>query len=526
MARVLNGWLVASVGLLLLQFFLRSHDIMAMPGYADESHHIRRAEVTFEFTRDPIASTVPGKLLLYYYLAFFETERVNYLHISRLAIALFALLSAACLNALGTHLFDRRVGLVAQAVYTLLPFTLFYERMALADPFTTGLMLLSLWVGLLWFRTPTDRMSVLLGIILILPPLAKLTSAALCIFPVLLVLLFSGEPFPYRRYWRQGLIMYGIFGVFWLIIFTPVVLAHLRGERIVFIGDYLLNIHEQDQGFVANLADNFWQSIQQTAVLVSSPALLIMVIGGLLLLWRSQRHGILLWVLLAGAWLPTIVLGSFPSSRYLLIGMPFLILMGVAGLYQLLPLIRAGDQRRLVEGLLLAGVLMYGLIWGVPFWEQAVTEAQDVNLPEEARWRFIQSTTAAYGQIDAIQYFEREGEISPVSRQVEVYAILGSCHLMRLHMEDPGLIHLTCVDLDFITREIAPDTSDQLLTDLARHGAVYLLLERGMSINVDDLPVQWQYVRLFERPHDGEPIELWQVSPAGADDQLGLPPRP
>ncbi|HLA41923.1 MAG TPA: glycosyltransferase family 39 protein, partial [Aggregatilineales bacterium] len=185
------------MAMLLLQLFLRTHENLALPGYADESHHLRRAEVAWDFNIDGYASYIPGKLLLYYYLGLFETQRENYLPVSRLAVALITLLGGAGIYAIGKELIDQRVGIMALFLYIVMPFTLFYDRMALADPLTLAVLMLATWSLLLWVKKPTIKRGAITGVLLILPPLAKLTALAVVAAPVLAVAVF--DPSGWRK---------------------------------------------------------------------------------------------------------------------------------------------------------------------------------------------------------------------------------------------------------------------------------------------------------------------------------------
>jgi hypothetical protein len=509
-------WYLLLVGLLLLQFALRAHDVTILPGYADESHHIRRAEVAWDFTKDPYASYLPGKLLLYYYLGLFETERVYALLISRLAVALFSLIGGAALYAVGRKLFRHDVGIMALFAYVVMPFTVFYDRMALADSMASSLLILAVWVMLLWREKPTLRMGALTGLVLILPPLAKLTAVGVIAVPFLLVWIYDRKR--WRRYVPSAMVMLGIFGLFWVGMFLPTLKGEAGDdtERIVLINDNLLNIHEPEQGFIANLIDNTEEAFIQVGILYWNPALVLTVLCWFFLLGRHTPIAILLVGLLVLAWLPTIVLGSFPSSRYLEIGVPFLILMLVGGLYAFAAQFDEPERRATIERAIMMGFILYSLSWCLSFYRQAIINPGDLELPEEARWRFIQSVTAGYGQEEAALWLKNEGSL-------DTYGILGSCHLMRLFL-DPS-VNLTCATLE-PGRILAPATIERMRQDVEDRGEMYVLLERSLAANFDDLPLEWTFERNFPRPHDGVLIELWRVAPAGEDVTYALPAVP
>jgi hypothetical protein len=126
-----------------------------------------------------------GKFLLFYYLGLFEADPTTALFVSRTAIALFSLISGSVVYLLARWLHCHISGLLALAIYVALPFTFFHERMALADPFAAGFGCLVAWRSLVFARHPRWRDGVILGGLLALSTMAKLTSGSLPILPVL-----------------------------------------------------------------------------------------------------------------------------------------------------------------------------------------------------------------------------------------------------------------------------------------------------------------------------------------------------
>lgn len=498
----------AVVGVLLLQLFLRTHEILALPGYADESLHIRRAEVVWDFNTN--TSWIPKKLLLYYYLGLVEVPRVDYLLMGRLLVALSTLVGGAGIYALGKKLFNHAVGVMALFLYTVSPFAIFFDRLALADPFTLALSMMTLWFCLLWIQKPTLKMSLITGVLFTLTLLAKFTAAGFLAVPVVGIWLFESREHWRERYLKPLLIIGAILTVVWIPIFIPIVIGQANDEPIVFIDDYLLNIHE-DQNFVENLVDNVRIAIEQTAIYLWPPVLILAVIGaGLLLKWR-RKEGLFLIILFVLAWTPAVAVGSFPRSRYLEIGIPFLILLLTGGVYTLVAQIQETERRATIERTLMVGIMVYGLAWGGHFFQQAVTQPEDLRLPEHDRWRYVQSTTSGYGQREAVEYLADDAEKSPVTGKAEVYGILGSCHSLRLYMDDPGPVHLTCAEYSFVTHQMSPETLADMLQQTEKNGWMYILLEPSLETNYDDLPLQWTLEKRFLRPHNGRELELWRV---------------
>lgn len=114
---------------------VRAHAILAMPAFVDESLHIMRAQVVYEFT-DEKASFLPAKLLLYYYLGLFTPQDHNALWLTRQALALMSPLAAALSFALTYSLTGSYwKGVFVIWLHGFTPLLIFFDRLAMSDPF-------------------------------------------------------------------------------------------------------------------------------------------------------------------------------------------------------------------------------------------------------------------------------------------------------------------------------------------------------------------------------------------------------
>ncbi len=175
--------------LLLIQFYLRGYNITVQHPYVDEGAHTSRAVQVWDFDENP-GRYAHGKVLLYYWLGLFETKPTVALPIVRLAIALFSLLGGAALFVVGRMLAGRLAGLMALALYAIMPLAVFFGRMALADPFVATFGCVVAWRSLVFARYPSMQQGVILGVLLGLTTLAKLTLGLLPLLPVGAALLF------------------------------------------------------------------------------------------------------------------------------------------------------------------------------------------------------------------------------------------------------------------------------------------------------------------------------------------------
>lgn len=302
---------------------------------------------------------------------------------------------------------------------------------------------------------------------------------------------------------RPLAIIYGIVAAIWIPLMIPVMLGEIRGgeHRMELVDEYLLNAYEEDQSFVPNLIDNIGDAFSQIGIYTWMPAIMLTLILALILLGLRWRIALFLWGMLALAWLPAVAGSEMARTRYLTPGAPFLILMLAVGLFALIA------HRQWLKRLVFLGMAVYALAWALPFFQTAINDPTQLTLPDDDRWRYMQAVTAGYGQQEAVIFLENEMDAYPV----RVFGILGSCHLMRMFLQEPGPVTLICAE-QIEGHQLATSEIDEIEAAGA-DAQLYLLIERDLGTNFDDLDFEWTFVRDFTRPHEGVIIELWKVSP-------------
>ena len=147
-------------------------------------------------------STTPHKFLLYYWLGLFDLPLHLPGWLARTAVVIFSLLGAAGTYALGRHLLSQTVGLLSLFFLSLFPFMLFYDRLALADPLTSSLVVLVAWWSLIVARHPTRRYGVVLAMLITLMLAAKVLAGPIMLLPATAILLLG----PKRLVWRRNIL--------------------------------------------------------------------------------------------------------------------------------------------------------------------------------------------------------------------------------------------------------------------------------------------------------------------------------
>jgi len=495
-------WLL--VLLLLVAFFVRAHQINALPPFNDESHHIRRAEMVWSFQDADLSFTV-GKLLTYYWLGIFHPERLDAVHVARSATALFALLGLAAAYALGRWMFGAWAGLLAVYMLTFAPFMVFFDRMALADPLTTALGMLTVWAGVLLVRRPSEwEWGLLAGILVALTILAKLTGFPFALVPLWGILIFAEGTWRarWRRYRTTLLVCYGVAGGILMPFLLRVVYEELFGERISVIDMHLINHQSQSATLWHNIG-HLWEALAT----MHHPLLVgVFVLALLVALWRRSRA---VWFVLgcvALAWGSTIILSGVISTRYLQLGVPLFFVLGAGALFQV-PLSPSG---RLWLGWGVASVWI--VFFAQPFilnaWNNPIQN--HAHLTDRSRWEYFTNFTAGYGLMDAARVMPTL-QPSMTSDTVPIIGIVGSCHQIRLYLEEPSAVFLECPAFGW-EGEFMDDVANYVDFRLTQESVLYMLVEPQLPYtDLSKLHVQHEVIGRFERPLNGMVVELWRV---------------
>jgi len=495
-------WLV--VALLLVQFAIRAHNLTVQDPFIDESYHILRASVVWDFDANP-GRFANGKVLLYFWLGLFESSPLVSIFTSRMAIALFSLVSGAAIYRIGRALRDHRAGLLALALYMVLPLAFFHERLALADPFASAFACLVAWRSLVFARRPTAREGALLGALLALATLAKLTLGLLPLLPVAAAILYA----PPRRLrdlrpWLSAyapplLIAAALVVVAWAPLAVPAFLARDTGEPFVLVNTFnvqaphqkALALHAYTSESLALVRD--FTAASWLAMAIGAP------VAWVALARRDRRQ--LRGFALLGVWIAltvglVLVSATLNSARYFVPASPplaLLIALGLAGLLE-----RPGVARG-VGLACLGAALAWALAFAVPFIHRTWTSPFDLPLNGINYNEYLSGWITSDDAVRAVAGQLNELDPAPDT----VYASFTLCELMHFYTD----LSLTCLP-QVATHD---DLIGQLDARLAPGDATYIVVFDEDNALLDVPTLRADLVGWFERPRTNRPIWVWRV---------------
>lgn len=480
-------------------FAIRAHDILTLPAFVDESLHILRAQVVYDFS-DAVASFLPGKLLTYYYLGLFGLDNPNALWLARIAIALLTPLSAGLCYAIVWQLTQSRIAsLIALWLYALSPFMAFFERMALADPFVTVFGLAAIWLSLRWAKHPSPKLAIWTGVAVGLALLAKLTALPLLAVPIL-SLLFYGKWQP-----RQLIPVYAVAVALMLLPMAYVVyqeVAQLEGKQEV-VTQTLFVPEERSrlEQISFNIETYFLATARLTWAFFVLPFAAFLV--GMRIAWRETLYLSAIHSAITGF----IVLASaFPSTRYMTLAFPLLIILVAVVGYRLQRRIKWSPKYFSNVAIALVSLWLI-LSPALSILPRLWNDPTQVLLGDQDAWEYFSHTSSGYGLRASAAYLVREAAMTEAP--VAVISTLGNCHSIRFYFPAGSDIRLYCPLFGFYDNP-ALSTQTEFLATVPDE--VYLLTEHQDDLTPILLPENAQSIAVYPRPFEGEAVSLYRIS--------------
>lgn len=533
--------LVSVVLLLLCFLLLRLVNVAEFPFFVDETRHIGRARIIWSFS-DIHVSTTPGKFFLYYWMGAFGIPANAAQWLSRTSVVIFSMLGAAGTFALARLWFSWGYGLLALAILSVFPFMLFYERLALSDPITASLVILTTWWSVVVALRPTHRRALILGLLLSLMMMGKILAAPLLIVPIIAIVLVGSYSshilaLPWREMPNEVFVVikdtyrpfltrvFVVFGAIWGFLIVFYLLRGIIDPDSVrpIVDSYLyrgleanLGLHQQQSNpLVVNT-----ERIIQGMFYMWKPLLLIVLAISIPALWQQQKQ-ILLFLLsmIIGMWIPLVVVAGQLSTRYLTLVGHLCVVLVVGGVWALQQELKIrAVQQHIPRYVVWLPILTIG-IWiagsGIPFWRTLIDDPTALALPERDQHEYFRNQTG-YAIQDILETVEI---LPPISLEVDVPVVIGmvrNCQYLPYHTESNRHYRLECP-------KIGHDAPYQPHVDLnmmlTQYEALYVMVEE-FDIESDSQQIlHWcliegksQLITTYQRPFDGVRVSLYQVT--------------
>ncbi len=494
-------WL--AVAGLLFFWALRLHQLMALPFFIDEALSAVRS-------RDTLAGSalwfgVHGKLLLPWWGVFF-TPAHQAPFVLRLSLLILTLLTPAVAYGLARRLAGPVAGLMALLLVAAAPMLFFFDRMLLSDTLLHVVTSLLIYALFRLYRrpAPSDRASLLVGGLLVICVLAKVTALAILPLVVVAAALLPHH-WPWRDRLRSVVMAYGAALLLWL----PLQ-ALLLWRGVNFLGMAAVRSGSAGLPFLEKAALNLQFLLDALIVYFGVPFLLVALIAWIAALVAHRRAALTLLAVVLGPGLAIALIGNVTiSTRYWLWVMPpALMLMGLGlaaishGLARRWP---AAVRWRLQVTIPALVLLPFAALVGLPFMLTAYSAPADLPLPRSDRVQYIEADSAGTGLPETAAFIRQQAASDPALRVVGAFV---QCDALAMYVADAARVD--CPDVLGAGRRGA--WLDDYITQRAADGPLLAVFESpGYADPAELASSQFEPLATFPRPGGRSLITVYRA---------------
>lgn len=409
-------WMIGlGMGILIVSFLLRLINLTILPIFADEAIYIRwsqvmKAEPTLRFL--PLSD---GKQPLFMWLLMFVLGVIkDPLFAGRFLSVLAGLGSLIGIFLLSYELFkDKKTSLLAALFYAVVPFFVFFDRMALVDSLLAMFGIWFFYFGVLLIRNLRLDLAMITGMIL---GAALIIKSPALFFAILLPLTLFFAPWVNLKK-RKKMLPYLIKAVgLWLVvyIFGFGIYNLLRlGPNFQMIGlrnkDYVFSFKEILSHPFDPLKPHLFDLARWLPNLLTWPILLLALAGLIWMWWRREN-----WR--QGTWLFLIsVVPLFAQAVFAKVFTPRYILFTVWPLIVLAAYFYSMMIRKLkIKNSLLVLLILLIVIPSLYYDYLLLTYPEKAPLPRRMRSGYLEEWTAGQGIEEIADFIKKEAETKNV----------------------------------------------------------------------------------------------------------------
>ncbi len=400
-------FVLSTTAIILLYFFTRFYNILSLPIFTDEAIYVRWAQIAGTDAAQRFISLTDGKQPSFVWLSAALMKIVSEpLLASRLVSVFAGFGSLIGIYFLTSEIFsNKKIGLIAGLVYSLYPFALVYDRMAIYDSLVAMFIIWSMYLEVLLVRRKRLDIALILGMIMGLGMLTKTSdNFALYLLP------FSALLFDFKhKKWKREL------GRFTLLAIVSVVIANLI-YSVLRLSPYFYIIAQKNITFVYPLSEwitrpfaFFTGNIRGLGTWLIEYITLpfLVLIGSSFLVgkkYSKEKLFLVLWFLV-----PFIALATFGKVIYprfiLFMTMPLLVL-GSYAFYSLYVLSRKNFHKILVVFVFLGAFIVNSFL--------ILTNFENSNIPQSDKNQLIASWPSGVGVKETVDFLKKESETQKI----------------------------------------------------------------------------------------------------------------
>lgn len=492
MARITKQWLWVSFGIVLLLALYgitRLINLTSLPIFTDEAIYIRWSQIGMRDANWRFISLTDGKQPMFTWIMMILLkvfEGHDPLFIGRLTSVIAGVGTLIGLLVLSYELFrDKRVAWLTGFIYVILPFSAWYDRIALYDSLVATFSVWSLYLAVLLVRYGRLDTALLLGMTIGAGMLNKSSGFLTLYFLPATLMLFDWRGSHIWRRLARWLVLVALCGVLSQVVYSVLRLSpffHMVGQKDnVFVFSVAEWLNQPFRFFAGNLRGMFdWLRHYMTL------PLFVMILVPWFTRWNKTRERLLLYLWWA---LPFAALANFAKILYprfiLFMAMPLLIIASYS-------IVEIWDRLRtaLVRTVFLV-VLFVPCLWVTGL---IVASPKEAPIPLADRGQFIEDWPAGGGVREVVAYLTQEAS----RRKISVYTE-GTFGLMpyaiELYLVDNPNVKITGI---WPLPEIMPE---EMSRDASKSATYFILNETQVTPSKWPLTLIGEYEKAKREDH-------------------------
>ncbi len=415
-----------AVGFILVFLVSRLINLTLLPIFTDEAIYIRWAEIAWSVrSLDGAASLVfiplsDGKQPFFFWIAGFFMQFIpDHLWAGRFPSIVSGLAAMIGMWLVSWELFkNKKIAWISALVYLVLPFTVLYDRMMLADSMLAMWGIWSMYLSLVLVRTRSWKVAILLGIVYGLGLLTKSPAVFYWGLAPATLLFFEGSIWFWkwsRETWLKFAAWLGLYGLAVLIGQVMMSVQRVSGmyhmigrknlEFLITTEDFLAHPFALLQGNMIGMSTWFYGYLGPMLV----AAIVIALLKGLI---KRETPILYLLILFIVPWIASASMAKVLYPRYLLYFTPPVLFIIAYGLHAVLHF--AGKLAfetsesiggtRLVQNI----VLLVFLSWSLSFSYQLLFSPTTAPLPLQDKEQYVAGWPSGYGVNEVYAYLKKE----------------------------------------------------------------------------------------------------------------------
>ncbi len=395
-------WVLGGVLVLFLFFFLRLFNLTILPVFADEAIYVRwsqvmRAEPSLRFL--PLSD---GKQPLFMWatiplLKVFKDPLLA----GRFLSVLSGFLSLIGIALISWRLFrDRWMVFLATLLYSVLPFFVFFDRLALVDSMLLMFGLGLVYFGLRFIEKPQLSFSFILGFILAGGLLTKSPAVFFALLIPTLFFFFQFKKEKKESYFKKYLRIFSLLAIVYLLGFGIYNFLLRLGPGFEMIAirnkDYLFSVKEILSHPLDPLKPHLGDLGEWFSSLFGKTVMVFTFVGVVIGLWKKTRISFFLLAWFLAPLLAQAVFAKVFTPRYILFTVWPLIIFAAFGLKLFFAVIKEAFKGKSFKILLVIFIVLL-LFYPLAFNYQLIFNPQRANLPRNLRSGHLEDWTAGQG---------------------------------------------------------------------------------------------------------------------------------